>query len=62
MISSVKDDEKELWEAFPLQFQYPRDAGLALGIPSKRVLYLCEKWSRQKRYEYGTVADLGWKE
>ena len=62
MFANVKDDEKALWESFPSPFKYPRDAGLALDIPYKRVLYLCEKWSRQKRYNYGTAADLGWKE
>lgn len=55
----MRDDEKQLWEAL-LAGESPRDAGRRLGIPSKRVIYLCEKWSKQGKYEYGVSADLGW--
>lgn len=40
----------------------PRDAGEALGIPWKRVAYICEKWSRKGWYDYGVTVDLGWLE
>ena len=55
----MRNDEKALWEAV-LAGEKPRDAGPRLGIPYKRVLYLCEKWSKQRKYEYGVSADLGW--
>jgi hypothetical protein len=59
-----KPDEIALWDAFGdgAPHQWPRDAGIALGIPSGRVEYLCEKWSRQGVYDYGVAASLGWKE
>jgi hypothetical protein len=58
-----KTDELALWDGFGVGSLHrtPRDAGIALGIPHKRVNYLCFKWARQGRYEYGVCVDLGWK-
>ena len=56
-----KNDEELLWASFPEQYKYPRDAGKELGIPPKRVAYLCAKWAKQGVYEYGVTVDLGWK-
>jgi hypothetical protein len=58
----AKDDETLLWESFPDSIaQTPRDAGKILGIPAKRVCYLCSKWEKKGLYEYGVSIDLGWK-
>jgi hypothetical protein len=56
----VKPDELALWEAL-LAGESPRDAAVRLGIPEKRKMYLCEKWSTKGVYEYGVTADLGWR-
>lgn len=56
---SIKPDEINLWEAV-VAGETPRAAGVRLGIDSKRVIGLCEKWARQGNYEYGVSADLGW--
>lgn len=48
-----------MWEAL-LSGEMPRDAGERLDIPPNRVHYLCEKWARQGRYDYGVAHDLGW--
>ena len=63
-MTDQRQDEIELWSAFGdgTTHSTPRGAGIALGIPSKRVNYLCEKWARQRRYDYGVCVDLGWKE
>ena len=63
-MTEERQDERELWAAFGdgTPNSTPREAGFALGIPSKRVAYLCLKWSRQRRYDYGVTVDLGWKE
>jgi hypothetical protein len=58
----MKSDEEDLWMAFPDKYPNPREAGIALDIPTKRILYLCKKWSKQKKYNYGISLDLGWKE
>ena len=55
----MKPDELALWEAL-LAGESPRDAGERLGVPPKRVLYLCHKWADQGDYDYGVAADLGW--
>jgi len=55
----MKPDEAELWAAL-VAGEKPRYAGRRLGIHRKRVNYLCEKWARQRKYEYGVVCDLGW--
>ncbi len=54
-----RDDEKALWAAL-LTGEQPRYAGRRLGVPPRRVEYLCEKWARKGAYEYGVVHDLGW--
>lgn len=57
-------DEAALWAAFGTDgepHQWPRDAAAALGIPTGRAEYLCEKWARKGVYEYGVAAQLGWK-
>lgn len=61
MSEPIRDDEKALWARVEAG-ELPRYAGQALGIPSKRVAYLCEKWSRQGRYNYGVSVDMGWPE
>ena len=55
----AKPDELALWQALE-QGEWPRDAGHRLGIPPNRVEYLCNKWARQRIYDYGVVHDLGW--
>lgn len=58
----MKQDEKALWEMFGNKsFPTPREAARHLGIPSKRVDYLCRKWGKQNLYDWGTSVDLGWK-
>jgi hypothetical protein len=59
--AGAKPDEHELWAAL-LAGETPRAAGQRLGIPHRRVVYICEKWSRQRIYNYGVTADLGWPE
>lgn len=59
--AGVKEDEKQLWRAL-LDGVWPRDAGASLGIPPRRVAYLCEKWASKGIYNYGVSADLGWVE
>lgn len=54
-----RQDEKDLWSAL-LNGEKPRDAGIRLGIPPRRVEYLCNKWSVKGVYEWGVVYDLGW--
>lgn len=55
----MRDDERQLWEAIQ-SGRWPRDAGQELGMHWKRVVYLCEKWTRQGKYDYGVSPDLGW--
>lgn len=57
----MKPDELALWEA-AVAGEWPRIAGLRLGIHPKRIIYLCEKWARQGRYDFGVSPDLGWTE
>ena len=54
-----RPDEDKLWAAV-LAGERPRDAGRRLGMPPRRVIYLCEKWTTQGRYDYGVSADMGW--
>lgn len=54
----MKADEQALREAV-LKGELPRAAGERLGIPSKRVVYLCIKWSGQGWYDYGVAPDCG---
>lgn len=58
-----RDDEIALWNAFGdgKEFERVRDAGIALGIPPRRVYYLCCKWAEKGLYDWGTWHDLGWK-
>ncbi len=55
----MKPDEVALWEAL-LAGERPRYAGQRLGMAPRRVEYLCLKWARQGKYDYGVVHDLGW--
>lgn len=55
----MRRDEEQLWAAIQ-DGTFPRDAGAALDMPWKRVAYLCEKWAKQGKYEYGVSVDLGW--
>ena len=54
-----RPDEVALW-AEVAAGRRPRAAGLQLGIPHGRVLYLCEKWGRLGIFTWGVTADLGW--
>ena len=56
-----RPDEIALWDSFPVPFEFPRDAAAALGMPPRRLYYLCVKWSNQGIYDYGVSADMGWK-
>ena len=56
---TVKPDEQALWDRVGLG-ETPRVAGHELGIPPKRVQYLCTKWARKGSYDYGVSVDLGW--
>lgn len=57
-------DEVELWNSFGCgtPHEWPRDAAAAMGMPWRRLQYLCEKWASQGVYDYGTSCDMGWKE
>jgi hypothetical protein len=55
----ARQDERDLWDRV-IAGQWPREAGIALGIPRKRVEYLCEKWTSKRIYDYGVSCDLGW--
>jgi hypothetical protein len=57
--TDAQDDEKRLWAAVEAG-EWPSDAGHRLGIPPKRVQYLCLKWARKRIYDYGVSCDLGW--
>jgi hypothetical protein len=58
---SGKPDERRLWQAV-LTGERPRDAGQRLGMHPKRVVAICEKWTRRRIYDYGVSPDLGWAE
>ena len=55
----MRADEKSLLEAVAGGTS-PRDLWESMGMPYKRMLYLCEKWARKGWYDYGVSADLGW--
>lgn len=55
----VKPDERALY-ARVRAGEKPRYAGEALGMPPKRVEYLCDKWGRKGWYDSGVSEDLGW--
>ena len=57
--AGAKPDELALWAALEAG-EKPREAGTRLGIAPNRVEYLCNKWARQRIYDYGVVHDLGW--
>lgn len=59
----TRPDEDALWLMFGpgRKYQWPRDAAVALGMPTNRMVYLLNKWADQGRYEWGTTMDLGWK-
>lgn len=52
-----KDDEIALWNSFgsDKEFRTPRDAGIFLRMPEKRVRYLSQKWMYQGRMEYNAI-------
>jgi len=60
----IREDERALWEAFgpDAPHRWPRDAAAALGIDRNRMVYLCNKWADQGRYDWGVSCDLGWKQ
>lgn len=65
----MKPDEKEFLLALfveaekPLMVRKPtREVGAGVGIPPRRVAYICEKWSRKGWYNYGVSVDMGWLE
>ncbi len=55
----ARQDERDLWTALEVG-QLPRQARTTLGMPTRRVEYLCEKWARKRIYDYGVSCDLGW--
>ena len=59
MNGDIREDETELWQGL-VNGEAPRYAGVRLGMSRKRVEYLCEKWARQGKYDFGVVHDLGW--
>ncbi len=59
MSMPARPDEVALWSAL-VAGEQPRYAGDRLGVPRNRVRYLCSKWARQHRYNWGVVIDLGW--
>ena len=62
--TAQRQDERDLWAAFgdAAAYRTPRGAGIALGIPNKRVEYLCHKWTKAGIYNWGVSIDMGWKE
>lgn len=52
-------DEERLFELLKGGFT-PRDGGIYLGLPHKRVAAICHKWESKGIYEYGIAVDLGW--
>lgn len=54
-----RPDEVALWAAVRAG-ESPREAGERLGIPRRRMEYLCDKWSRKGLYDWGVVIDRGW--
>lgn len=52
-----------LWDAFgpDAPFEIPREAGEALGLPSRYVVSRCRRWALRGVYDYGVAEDLGWK-
>ena len=57
--TAKRPDEIALWTRV-LGGDSPRWASHDLGIPEKRVVYLCKKWTALGFYDYGVSADLGW--
>jgi hypothetical protein len=55
----MKPDERDLLLAV-FRGDFARYAGVALGIPAKRVEYLCQKWTDRGWYDYGIAVDTGW--
>jgi len=55
----AKPDERALWAAVEAG-EWPRDAAARLGIPRRRLEYLCAKWGRRDIYNWGVTIDLGW--
>lgn len=55
-----RQDETDLWMLVHDCGVKPRNGARIMGMHPKRLLYLCEKWSRQGKYDYGVSADLGW--
>lgn len=53
-------DETDLWMLVSEYDTKPRYGAAIMGMHPRRLEYLCHKWARQGRYDYGTVHDLGW--
>jgi hypothetical protein len=56
---AARSDERALWAAV-VSGEWPREAGARLGIPHRRVVYLCSKWGRRGIYDWGVCIDIGW--
>lgn len=59
MNTPIGKDEADAIQAM-LAGGNPRDIAKDLGIPLKRMAYLCAKWSRQGWYEWGVNILRGW--
>lgn len=59
----MKSDERDLWNLFGTgkEYEFPVPAGVELGMHPKRIEYLCGKWSKQGRYDWGVSWAFGWK-
>lgn len=55
-----RPDETGLWKLVHECGVKPRHGAGIMGMNHKRLWYLCEKWSRQGKYDYGVSCDLGW--
>ena len=64
----MKTDESLLLRAIVLSHEGPYhkkgldvvSIGVNLKMNHKRLLYICQKWTDKKWYEYGVSATLGW--
>jgi len=59
----LKDDEKALLATFSKAHEQGvmmRQLGQAIGMPEKRMQFICYKWGDKDIYDWGVCWDLGW--